>query len=452
MGRHVTWSVPALTFMMAALNVASVSAQPPSLTAAQMRDDLSILRDTWAPLNRSSSVQQRRTFDDIIAETSAKADKLTPAEFGFAISRAVAVSHNGHTEASFGAFCHFLPIRLWWFSDGLYIVKAHPQFSDLLGARVQGIGQITPEQALARAAPFISGTDEFIKVKSATFLTSLEFLHQLRAMPSIDRVKFKVRLSDGTQRFISLGPQPSNDPDPSSELFSPLIPSNPDLQGRWPQVLDKAVKKPLTYQRPTDLSYEWLGADPGILYIRSNRIFGTDHNRYELMEKLISLLQNEIAPRRPKFVIVDLRLNLGGDFFNTITFTQALPKLVPHDGRVFVLVGPSTFSAALVTAAMLKANGGDQVTLAGEPMGDHSTFWSEGRSIKLPNSGIFVTPAKWMWDWSEGCLDPTRCYWADIVFGSKNVSLEPQLRIATTFADYSQGHDPVLDAVLEQRR
>lgn len=96
-------------FMMAAVNTASVSARPPSLTAAQMRDDLSFLRDTWAPLNRSSSVEQRRTFDDIIAETSAKADKLTPAEFEFAISRAVAVSRNGHTEASFGTFCHFLP-------------------------------------------------------------------------------------------------------------------------------------------------------------------------------------------------------------------------------------------------------------------------------------------------------------------------------------------------------
>jgi hypothetical protein len=439
-------------FMITAVNVTSASGQPPSLTAAQMREDLSYLRDTWAPLNKSFSVEQRRTFDDIIAETSAKADQLTAAEFGFAVSRALAVSRNGHTEASFGAFCHFLPIRLWWFADELRIVKTHPQFSELLGARVEAIGKITPEQALIRAVPFISGTDDFIKLKSATFLTSLELLHQLGAMPSIDKVKLKVRLSDGTLRVISLGPQPSNDPDPSSELFSQLIPSVQGMPGRWPQVLDRAAKRPLIYQQPTDLSYEWLGADPGILYIRSNRIFGTDLNRYELMEKLIGLLQNEIAPRRPKFVIVDLRLNLGGDFFNTITFAQALPKLVPQDGRVFVLVGPSTFSAALVTAAMLKANGGDQVTLAGEPMGDHSTFWSEGRSIKLPNSGIFVTPAKWMWDWREGCQDPARCYWADIVFGSKNVSLEPQLRIATTFADYSQGHDPVLDAVLKQTK
>lgn len=452
MSRHGPYSVGALVLMMATVNITSVSAQPLSLTAAQMREDISFLRDKWAPLDRSLGVEQRRAFDDILEEASTKAGQLTPAEFGFEVSRALAVSHNGHTEASFGAFCHFLPIRLWWFADGLYIVKTHPQFSDLLGARVEGIGKITPQQALTRVIPFISGTDEFIKLKSATFLTSLELLHQLGAIPSVDMVKLKVRLRDGTQRAISLGPQPSNDPDPSSELFSQLIPSDMSLPGRWHQVLDVVVKKPQIYQRPVVLSYEWIDADPGTLYIRSNRIFGSDHNRYELMEKLVALLQDEIAPRRPRFVIVDLRLNLGGDFFNTITFAQALPKLVPRDGRVFVLVGPSTFSAALVTAAMLKEYGGDQVILAGEPMGDHSTFWSEGRSTELPNSGIFVTPAKWMWDWSEGCQDSARCYWADSVFGSKNVSLEPQLRATTTFADYSHGHDPVLETVLDHRR
>ena len=177
-------------------------------------------------------------------------------------------------------------------------------------------------------------------------------------------------------------------------------------------------------------------------------------NHYELMEKLIGLLQGEIAPRRPKFVIVDLRLNSGGDFFNTIVFAQALPKLIPRDGKILVLVGPSTFSAALVTAAMLKEYGGEQVMLVGEPLGDRSAFWSEGRPIKLPHSGISVRPANWKWDWNEGCNDPTQCYWADIVFGAKNVSLEPQpqLKIATTFADYAKGRDAVLEAALEQTR
>jgi hypothetical protein len=52
-----------------------------------MRDDLSFLHDTWAPLDRSFSAEQRKAFDVIVAATTAKADKLTPAEFELAVSR-----------------------------------------------------------------------------------------------------------------------------------------------------------------------------------------------------------------------------------------------------------------------------------------------------------------------------------------------------------------------------
>ena len=58
-----------------------------------------------------------------------------------------------------------------------------------------------------------------------------------------------------------------------------------------------------------DLQTEWLQDDPGVLYLRSNRIFGSRQNRYGLMEKLINLLHAEIAPKRPPHIIVDLRLN-----------------------------------------------------------------------------------------------------------------------------------------------
>lgn len=150
--------------------------------------------------------------------------------------------------------------------------------------------------------------------------------------------------------------------------------------------------------------------------------------------------------------MVDLRLNDGGDFFNTILFAQALPKLIASEGRIFVLVGPSTFSAALVTAAMLKQYGAHRVVLVGEPMGDRRPFWSEGLPVMLPNSKIEVRPAVWMQNWEDGCNDRSRCYWANTVFGGKPVSLQPELRIPLRFADYAAGRDSVLDAALSAAR
>lgn len=53
-------------------------------------------------------------------------------------------------------FLNRVPYRAWWFSDGLYIVKTHPDFSHLIGARIERIGKLSPEEALRLIAPFRS--------------------------------------------------------------------------------------------------------------------------------------------------------------------------------------------------------------------------------------------------------------------------------------------------------
>jgi hypothetical protein len=300
-------------------------------------------------------------------------------------------------------------------------------------------------------APFISGTDALVRVKSGLFLTSPDVLYRIGAATLADRVVLKLRLRDGTHKVIALGIENSQDPETEADIFGTefalLAPSNPTRLGRWLHVLDSLATKPLTYQAPTALSWQWLGADARILYLRSNHIWGDD-SRYGLLTQLLDLVSKEIIPHRPRYVIVDLRFNTGGDFFNTVMFSEALPKLIPENGRIFVLVGPSSLSAALATAALLKGYGRGQVTLVGDTLSDNSQFWSEGAPMALPNSGIVVTTATRQSDWGNGCTDLDRCPWGNVAFGHKNVSLEPEIRIRPTFADYASGRDPVLDKVL----
>ncbi len=142
----------------------------------------------------------------------------------------------------------------------------------------------------------------------------------------------------------------------------------------------------------------------------------------------------KLRPSARRNIVVDLRLNGGGDFFNTITFAKALPALLPPEGRIYVLVGPVTFSAGLVTAALLRQNGGEKVLLIGEPMGDAETFWSEGAPFELPNSHIRVSPALWMWSLREPCTDVTRCYFAGTILGPRGVTLEPDVEVKVAFA------------------
>ena len=76
-----------------------------------------------------------------------------------ALARAVALADNGHTNVSpisRRARVNALPLRLAWFSDGLFVLQATQANEDLLGARIELISGLTPEQlAELRAAAVI---------------------------------------------------------------------------------------------------------------------------------------------------------------------------------------------------------------------------------------------------------------------------------------------------------
>ena len=113
-----------------------------------------------------------------------------------------------------------------------------------------------------------------------------------------------------------------------------------------------------------------------------------------------------------------------------------------------MLVGRSTFSAAIVTSAMLRIHGGNKVVFVGETMGDNSSFWGEPGTIILPNSRIPIDYATQFEDWGAGCDNVGTCYWPVVALGAKGISLTPDVTVAPTFAEYAAGRDPVLETAL----
>lgn len=432
------------------LSLPAWARQDASLTPRQMREDLAVLRDTWLPLDKSFDDAERRDFGQLIDAAAANADHMSAAEFALTIQKATATARNGHTTAMIGETLRALPIRAWWFADGFYVVSADTQHKDLLGARIEKFGAVSSEDALARVTPFISGTKERARYLSAAFLTSPDVLKAI-GVGTGDTVTLTIS-KDGKSSEVTLAPATSRAPgdegQPTKRVYSILVPEARDHPNRWPHVLD-AVASDLSpiYAPRTDLEQRWLTPDRRVLYIRSNSINSLDDEPLQL--KLGGVIANSVVAKRPRAVVVDLRFNNGGDFFNTILFSQALPKLMPRDGRVMVLVGRATFSAALVTAAMLKGASQDNVTLIGEPMGDEGRFWAEGDDITLPNSGIKVHYSDAFEDNENGCRDPEECYWPTVAFGPRGISLKPNILIDPTFADYAAGRDPVLEKALD---
>jgi hypothetical protein len=217
----------------------------PALTAQQMREDLVYLRDVWAPMDRSFGPEQRAQFNAIVSDAMARVDAMSPADFSLEICRAVAISGNGHTEAELGPYFHGLPFKAAWFSDGLYIVRTHPSYSTLLGARIDRFGKLSAEEALKRVSPFISGTPEHIRVISPAYLRLLELLQRIGASSSAGRATLVLTLRSGEHRSLVLGEEPSHDPEglpPYQQLIR--LEGDGDPLGRWPQLLDSLANVP----------------------------------------------------------------------------------------------------------------------------------------------------------------------------------------------------------------
>ena len=106
-------------------------------------------------------------------------------------------------------------------------------------------------------------------------------------------------------------------------------------------------------------------------------------------------------------------------------------------------------NASIVTASMLKIHGGGRVSFVGDHMGDEDRFWAEGSMLELPRSGIEVRYSDYFHDWSQPCRD-SACLWATRIFGPTTpISLQPDVPVRTTFSDYAEGVDAVLDRALE---
>jgi hypothetical protein len=422
------------------------------LTPAQMREDLLFLRDEWAPQDKSFDPGQATAFRSVVTAAIERVDRLDPVSFWMEVSRAVALSRNGHTNVNADLPpWPGLPFRAWWFRDGLYIVETPPPFSELLGARIDELGAQSATQALSQVAPFISGNDRRIRNVSPRYLRVPALLHRLGLIESDTEAAVGVHLVTGESRTVRLRVETTVDPwEDHAENWGVLIPNESNAPARWVHVLDAVAERPLVYRKPVDVEYHWLTGDHRVLYLRSNRIEGTDGNEMSLAWKLLGIVAVEVVPHQPQGVIVDLRLNSGGNFGNFILFAQALPKVVRPGGKVCVLVSASTFSAALVATALLKEAGGANVTLLGTGMADNPKFWAEGTRVTLPNSQLAIKPSWGFQDWGEPRSEPSRYFWANAVWGpDRRISLAPDIEIDPTFADYASGRDPVLDKALD---
>ena len=337
------------------------------------------------------------------------------------LMRLAALGDDGHTviyppgEGALGF--HLLPVQLYRFADGWRIMAAAPDHAALLGARLEAIGGVPIDQAEQGVFAHLARDNRYtLYWLGSVGLQFAELSALVSQASATEPIEWTVRLADGSRQSITLPGQ-----DIARDPMAILPP--PD----WPRIYSEDL--PLWLSR-LDEPF-WLTELPDIsaIYAQVNAVTNTD-------EESLAGFAARLGERASngETIILDLRHNRGGNGYLIEGFMRPLLALPQSQqrGKVFVLIGRRTFSAAGELTGTL-----GQLTRAvfvGEPTAARPTLYAGDTPFTLPYSGL------------QGSISSH--YFVNAL-SSDDVRpwFAPDIHAAPSLQDFIAGRDPALEAI-----
>jgi len=435
--------------------VAEANFAPPTDKLEAQRQDFSYLR-TVLDYDRSFSSQARTAFTAKLETLTAADQTLSEAEFYLTVRELMALADNGHTGTAQGpAFRDFnrSGVDAYPFKDGLFVSRAHGNHEPLLGHQIIEIEGRPIADVMTALERFSGGPKQWRDQQSLFFLRSPELLYTAGLAQSPDQLEMTFESAAGeiTTQTLTALPAAGESASYFRHSFLTLSPSALADEGEaWVQTLGGRSDDIAPYVQDMFEAFKTENTEGG-LYIRSNYLMSSLES--PVKAQLLSAL--ETAPEDGyDFIALDLRWNPGGDYGNALPFAKQARGALSPDGKIYVITGPNTFSAAIVFAALVKQYAPDQTLLIGEPMGDRPQFWAErGKPFILPNSNLWINYAVGYHDWETGCAKTHEfCFTPNERQEADIGSLAVDRIIAPTYDDYKSGRDIVMDHIIADRK
>lgn len=398
------------------------------------REDLRFMQQEMPQLHKNlfHSVT-REQFESAIKKLDERIPSLERHQIIVEMARIAAMIGDGHTniaptrDSKIGF--HALPVKLYFFQDGLFIRAAQREYTDLIGAKVLKIGSQPVEEAYKRVGEIISHDNEWgIRFFAPSLLVMPEILHALKLSENVQEVTLTIE-KDGKSQTVSF----------KKFLEAEMMPPDTDLtwqpKTNWIDWRDKtAAPAPLWLKHDANdkFWFEYL-PNSGVLYVQINQV---KDKETETLADFSKRLFAFVGKHNVEKFVLDLRLNRGGDGTLLRPLVVGIIKSkIDQPGRFFTITGRGTFSAAQFFIDYLENY--TNVIFVGEPSSSKGNAFGDSRKIVLPNSGITVrTSIFWWQDWHP--LD-------------KRQWIEPNVKAELTSKNYRENIDPALQAILNYR-
>lgn len=364
----------------------------------------------------------RAAFDAHIQKLHDEIPRLSEAQIVTGLMKLAAMASDGHTGIRHPAYGQdakkLLPVQLYLFEEGLFITAATPAQAELVGAQVLRVSGHTIDQLLVTLDPIISQDNRlWPKFVVPNMLRNPFVLHGLGLTPDAGKVVLIIRDSQGQERTVTL----EGNAGAADETW---ITARKDATGAEPLYLRN---------RRAPYWFEYL-AEHKLGWLQYNAIANDSKENFPDFVKRVAKFVNDNTVER---LVVDLRWNGGGNTFLSQPLVRALigHEKINQRGKLFVIVGRNTFSAAMNTATLIERH--TNAIFVGEPTGSSPNFIGESVRVELPYSKMngSISDLYWQTSWPM----------------DHRPWIAPLLYTPPTFAAYREGRDPALDAILQYR-
>jgi hypothetical protein len=394
---------------------------------AGWRHDLDFLREqmpkTHGNLFHSMS---RERFAASVEQLRRRLPKLTTNQVKAEIMRLVAQVNDGHTrlrQETLGN--HMLPVRLHYFADGLFVEAGEKSFANLVGGKVVRIGAMSADAAYAAVRPLIPvdhENDLRRRLLAAELLVTPEVLQAIGASASDETVEVVVQKDERmTHDEMAAGP--------FRKWENHGWPIDP--KGWVNSRSSKAKTLPLWLQHAHTNYWDTFLVRENTVYVQFNEVHDAPGD--EPISTYFPRIFQESERRDVQRIVLDLRLNGGGNnqLIRPVWHALLRCERLNRKGRLWVLIGPKTFSAAVTLVGELEQN--TNALFAGEPTGEPPNQWGDPVDLTLPNAGLVVQVSTLWWQIQDPRDHREYCV--------------PDLSVPLRSTDYFRNIDAVMDAL-----
>ncbi len=302
-----------------------------------------------------------------------------------------------------------IPLKFYWFEDGLFIVDADSAHKDLVGKRVGMFGTLDAETTLDKLSE-LRGVDNPMTFRWLSAQFYMRRLFMLRGVGVADEKGIDLHLDDGNRAEVH------------------RLEASPWQARR--KLRSQAQADTTLWLRNVDKNYTLHSLDDAV-YFQFNQV--RNNRSGESIADFANRLGEKLRSSEARNLIVDLRHNNGGN--NTLVrplIRRLVAWEVDEEHRLWVLTGKNTFSAAQNFLTQVERY--TDAIIVGEPSSSSPNFVGEETDVELP--------------WSRVSASISTRFWQDSAPTDHRMWIYPDMPVPLYSADYFGNRDPALKSIL----